>query len=109
MPEETLSILVGVGLGIGLAAACGFRVFVPLLVASLAAKANLFTPFQGSAQKGGTGLGLPIAAELIQLHGGTIILDESQDRTCFKITIPDRPSPLARASGSGPDDAPETE
>jgi signal transduction histidine kinase len=54
------------------------------------AKANLFTPFQGSAQKGGTGLGLPIAAELVQLHGGTIILDEGQGRTCFKITIPDR-------------------
>jgi signal transduction histidine kinase len=57
------------------------------------AKANLFTPFQGSAQKGGTGLGLPIAAELIQLHGGTIILDEGHGKTCFKITIPDRLSP----------------
>jgi len=56
------------------------------------ARANLFTPFQGSAQKGGTGLGLPIAAELVQLHGGTITLDEGQARTCFKITIPDRPS-----------------
>jgi signal transduction histidine kinase len=57
------------------------------------AKANLFTPFQGSAQKGGTGLGLPIAAELVQLHGGTIVLDEGVGRTCFKITIPDRLSP----------------
>jgi signal transduction histidine kinase len=54
------------------------------------AKANLFAPFQSSAQKGGTGLGLPIAAELVQLHGGTIVLDEGQGRTCFKITIPDR-------------------
>jgi signal transduction histidine kinase len=54
------------------------------------AKANLFTPFQGSAQKGGTGLGLPIAAELVQLHGGSIMLDEGQEKTCFKITIPDR-------------------
>ncbi|MEE1655680.1 HAMP domain-containing sensor histidine kinase [Microvirga sp. CF3062] len=58
------------------------------------AKANLFTPFQGSAQKGGTGLGLPIAAELVQLHGGTIILDEGQGKTCFKITVPDRLSPV---------------
>ncbi|MBB4038959.1 signal transduction histidine kinase [Microvirga flocculans] len=57
------------------------------------AKANLFTPFQGSAQKGGTGLGLPIAAELVQLHGGTITLDERQGRTCFRIAIPDRMSP----------------
>ncbi|MBJ6124612.1 sensor histidine kinase [Microvirga splendida] len=54
------------------------------------AKANLFAPFQGSAQKGGTGLGLPIAAELVQLHGGTIVLDEGEGKTCFKITIPDR-------------------
>jgi signal transduction histidine kinase len=58
------------------------------------AKANLFTPFQGSAQKGGTGLGLPIAAELVQLHGGTITLDEGHGKTCFKITIPDRQSPV---------------
>jgi signal transduction histidine kinase len=35
-------------------------------------------------------LGLPIAAELVQLHGGTIILDEGHGKTCFKITIPDR-------------------
>jgi signal transduction histidine kinase len=61
-------------------------------------KANLFTPFQGSAQKGGTGLGLPIAAELVQLHGGTITLDDGHGKTCFKITIPDRLSSLAQRS-----------
>ena len=41
MPEELGTIFLGVGLGIGLAAACGFRVFVPLLVAGAAAKAGL--------------------------------------------------------------------
>jgi signal transduction histidine kinase len=83
------------------------------------AKVNLFAPFQGSAQKGGTGLGLPIAAELVQLHGGTITLDESHGKTCFKIAIPDRLSAMAhrtdpkgsvsekRARFSGPNDAPE--
>ncbi|KLK94351.1 histidine kinase [Microvirga vignae] len=55
-------------------------------------KADLFTPFQSSAHKGGTGLGLTIAAELIQLHGGTISLDEGEGHTCFRITIPDRAS-----------------
>jgi len=56
-------------------------------------KADLFTPFQkSSANKGGTGLGLTIAAELIQLHGGTISLDEGESHTCFRITIPDRAS-----------------
>ncbi len=53
-------------------------------------KADLFTPFQGSARKGGTGLGLTIVAELIQLHGGTIGLDDGDGHTCFRITIPDR-------------------
>jgi hypothetical protein len=41
--------LLSVGMGIGLAAACGFRVFVPLLFVSLAAKAgklNLVPSFQ---------------------------------------------------------------
>jgi signal transduction histidine kinase len=55
-------------------------------------KADLFTPFQSSARKGGTGLGLTIAAELIELHGGTISLDEGEGHTCFRITIPDRAS-----------------
>ncbi|PVE22424.1 histidine kinase [Microvirga sp. KLBC 81] len=55
-------------------------------------KADLFKPFQSSAHKGGTGLGLTIAAELIQLHGGTISLDEGEGHTCFRITIPDRAS-----------------
>lgn len=35
--------LLSVGMGIGLAAACGFRVFVPLLFVSLAAKAGKLT------------------------------------------------------------------
>lgn len=55
-------------------------------------RADLFSPFQSSARKGGTGLGLTIAAELIQLHGGTISLEEHHGRTCFQITIPDRSS-----------------
>ncbi|MCG7392075.1 HAMP domain-containing histidine kinase [Microvirga sp. ACRRW] len=53
-------------------------------------KADLFSPFQSSARKGGTGLGLTIVAELVQLHGGTISLDDSDGHTCFRITIPDR-------------------
>ena len=54
------------------------------------AKADLFTPFQGSARKGGTGLGLSISAELVQLHGGRIHLDSTESGTRFRLTIPDR-------------------
>lgn len=54
------------------------------------ARAHLFEPFQGSARKGGTGLGLAIAAELIQAHGGEIVLLDESVGTIFCITIPDR-------------------
>ncbi|MDA7949740.1 MAG: HAMP domain-containing histidine kinase [Hyphomicrobiaceae bacterium] len=54
------------------------------------ARTHLFEPFQGSARKGGTGLGLAIAAELVQAHGGEIVLLEETVGTIFCITIPDR-------------------
>lgn len=43
MPDipEIVQILLGVFTGLGLAAACGFRIFVPLLVTSLAARAGM--------------------------------------------------------------------
>jgi len=56
-------------------------------------QADLFTPFQGSARKGGAGLGLSIASELVSLHGGTITLDRTMIGTRFRVTIPDRPVP----------------
>jgi len=40
-------ILTAVAIGIGLSASCGFRVFVPLLVAGIAAKAGLFPVNEG--------------------------------------------------------------
>lgn len=38
---------------------------------------NMFVPFSGSARAGGTGLGLPIAKELLEALGGDIRLVES--------------------------------
>lgn len=40
MSTDVAATLTGLLVGIGLAAACGFRIFVPLLVAALAAKAG---------------------------------------------------------------------
>jgi len=54
------------------------------------ARAHLFQAFQGSARKGGTGLGLAVAHELVAAHGGSIILVETGQGTRFRIEIPDR-------------------
>lgn len=42
-----METILGLCLGIGLSAACGFRVFVPLLVMSVAALLGLFEPMKG--------------------------------------------------------------
>lgn len=54
------------------------------------ARENLFKAFQGSTRKGGTGLGLVIAAELVQAHGGTLTLADSPKGAVFRIEMPDR-------------------
>jgi signal transduction histidine kinase len=59
------------------------------------ARAHLFQAFQGSARKGGTGLGLTIARELVVAHGGDLRLAESIEGggAVFEIDIPDRSQP----------------
>jgi len=54
------------------------------------ARAHLFQAFQGSARKGGTGLGLAVAHELITAHGGIIRLRDSEIGAAFVLEIPDR-------------------
>jgi signal transduction histidine kinase len=54
------------------------------------AREHMFQAFQGSARKGGTGLGLVIAYELIVAHGGTLVLAERTKGAAFEIVIPDR-------------------
>lgn len=54
------------------------------------AREHLFQAFQGSVRQGGTGLGLVIAHELMQAHGGNLELLESDVGAKFLITLPDR-------------------
>lgn len=56
-----------------------------------ARRKHLFEAFVSSARRGGTGLGLPIAGELIRAHGGEIRLVEGASGTTFAITLPDSP------------------
>lgn len=53
------------------------------------AKEHLFEAFQGNARKGGTGLGLVIAAELVRGHGGKLELARTDEEgTEFIIRLP---------------------
>ena len=53
---------------------------------------RLFSAFQASGRSEGTGLGLPVAEELVRLHGGSIALAETGSGAGFVITVPDRSS-----------------
>ena len=53
------------------------------------AQEHLFQPFQGGVRKGGSGLGLVIAADLVRGHGGRLELAETgPDGTAFVIQLP---------------------
>lgn len=53
------------------------------------AQEYLFQPFQGGVRKGGTGLGLVIAADLIRGHGGRLELQRTDETgTVFAIQMP---------------------
>ena len=53
------------------------------------AVAKLFQPFQGSARRGGAGLGLAISRELAQAHGGDLSLVETGPAgTVFELRLP---------------------
>ncbi len=70
------------------------------------AREHLFKPFQGSFRKGGIGLGLVIAGELVRGHGGTLRLDSTgPDGTVFAIELP---RALAAPTATAGSDSPAT-
>ena len=56
------------------------------------ARANLYQPFRGSTRRGGAGLGLVIARELAQAHGGDLVMTETgPSGTVFELRLPGTP------------------
>ncbi|MHA1566081.1 MAG: sensor histidine kinase [Alphaproteobacteria bacterium] len=50
---------------------------------------RLFQPFSGSSRKGGTGLGLVIARDVMRAHGGDVeLLSTSAEGTVFRLRLP---------------------
>jgi signal transduction histidine kinase len=63
------------------------------------AQEHLFQPFQGGVRKGGSGLGLVIAADLIRGHGGRLELQQTgEGGTTFVIQLPKADLALAPAA-----------
>lgn len=62
------------------------------------AQEHLFQPFQGGVRKGGSGLGLVIAADLVRGHGGRLDLSKTDaNGTAFVIQLPKADLVLAPA------------
>ena len=52
-------------------------------------KADIFTPFFSTKEEQGTGLGLPLALRIIDLHGGEIDVESEPDKgSLFRIALP---------------------
>jgi signal transduction histidine kinase len=65
------------------------------------ARSRLFQPFAGSSRAGGAGLGLAIARELAQAHGGDLALVETGAQgSVFEIRLPGAPEPARAARNS---------
>ena len=63
------------------------------------AQENLFQPFQGGVRKGGAGLGLVIAGDLIRGHGGRLRLESTGEAgTTFVIELPKADLALTEAN-----------
>jgi signal transduction histidine kinase len=67
-----------------------------------AVRVDLFRPFAGSMRRGGTGLGMAIARDLMVAHGGEIeLVDTGPAGTTFRLTLPSAEPANQPAAQSG--------
>jgi hypothetical protein len=67
---------------------------------------NLFKPFRGGMRRGGAGLGLAIAQELVRAHGGELeLISSTTGGTEFEIRLPTAPGTMSGMERQG---APDT-
>ncbi|MGR3717213.1 MAG: sensor histidine kinase [Thermohalobaculum sp.] len=86
---------IGVEIGVEIAGTGGGQVIrVHDTGPGMPAKAleNLFKPFRGGMRRGGAGLGLAIAQELVRAHGGELeLISSTTEGTEFEIRLPTAP------------------
>ena len=64
---------------------------------------RLFQPFSASSRPGGAGLGLAIARELAQGHGGDLVLaDNGPQGATFELSLPDAVGANHERGADGP-------
>lgn len=68
---------------------------------------RLFEPFV-TGKPEGVGLGLAVARQVAEAHGGGITWSREEGRTCFRIELPIREGPFSDASRKRPDHHRET-
>jgi signal transduction histidine kinase len=67
-------------------------------------RAHIFQPFVGSTRKGGAGLGLAIARELAEAHGGELtLISTAAEGTVFELSLPAGPDLPANGAKAEPD------
>ncbi len=63
-------------------------------------RGHIFEPFFTTKRTGGTGLGLSTAKNIVQAHGGDLVLLHNEPgKTIFRVIIPESPEMVAEAPG----------
>jgi len=84
-----VDLVVSIFIGVGLSAACGFRVFMPMLVMSIAAISGVYTPAEGFAWVGSYPAALAFGVATVVEIGGYYLpwVDNVLDVIAFPASV----------------------